>query len=82
MTEIWRLGIGILFLILAFPIGSFLARITKDEIKDGQRWFKLIIYLGITGSVISIIIQDDILFFSFLFILVITSRSIKQNQNK
>jgi|TARA_B100001971_G_C18202846_1_gene545716 hypothetical protein len=78
MQEIIKLVIGILFLILAFPIGSYLSKITKEELKQGQKWFKLIILVSLIGVIASLILKNDILFFSFLFILITTSRSLKK----
>jgi hypothetical protein len=42
MTEITNLLIGVVVLALGFPLGIYLARITSDESKEGQKWFKLI----------------------------------------
>tara|TARA_Y100000310_G_scaffold342839_1_gene447822 strand:+ start:2828 stop:3067 length:240 start_codon:yes stop_codon:yes gene_type:complete len=78
MQEIFILIIGILVLILAFPIGSYLSKITKEELKQGQKWFKLIIFVSLIGTIISLILKNDILFFSFLFIIIVTSRSLKR----
>ena len=68
--------VGILVLALGFPIGGLLARIAHDELKQGQPWFKLIIFVGIIGSIVSLIYRNDVLLFTFLFIVVVTSRSI------
>ena len=76
MQEIFELVIGILILISAFPIGSYLAKITKEELKQGKKWFKLIIFISLIGAVASLILKNDILFFSFLFIIIITSKSL------
>ena len=78
MQEIFKIFIGIFALVLAFPIGSLLAKTTKEELKQGQKWFKLIIILSFLGSIISLILKNDILFFSFLFIAIVTSRSLRK----
>ncbi len=78
MIEIIKLIIGIFVLILAFPLGSYLAKITKEELKQGQKWFKLIILVSLIGIIASLILKNDILFFSFLFIIIVTSRSLKK----
>lgn len=75
--EIFKLIIGILVLILGFPIGSYLAKQTKEELSLGKKWFKLIIIVSLIGAVISLIFGNDILLFSFLFIAVVVSRSLK-----
>jgi|TARA_B100002003_G_C14054793_1_gene507928 hypothetical protein len=77
MQEIIKLFIGILVLISAFPIGSYLAKITKEELKQGKKWFKLIILVSLIGTILSLILKKDILFFSFLFIIIVTSRNLR-----
>lgn len=77
MLRIVKLIIGIFILILGFPIGSYLARQTKEELKSGQKWFRLIIIFGLIGGVIGLIIGNDVLLFSFLFIAIVASRSLK-----
>ena len=70
--------VGILVLIIGVFIGDFLAKSTKEELKEGKLWFKSIIIVGFIGSVISLILKNDVLFFSFLFIIIVTSRSMKK----
>lgn len=77
MKEVIQILIGIVFLILGIPIGNFLAQLTKEELGTGQKWFKLIIIAGLVGSIISLISGNDILLFTFLFIMIVTSRSLK-----
>lgn len=78
MQEIYKLIIGILVLALGFPIGNFLAEKTKEELKAGQKWFKLIILIGLIGGGIGLIIGNDILMFSFFFIAIVTSGSLRK----
>jgi len=78
MQEIIRIFIGILFLLLGIPIGSYLAKRTKEELKTGRKWFRLIIIVSLIGGVIGLIIGNDVLFFSFLFIAIVTLRSLKK----
>ena len=78
MQEAVKIGVGIGVLILGFFIGKFLAKMTKDELKAGQIWFKLIIILGLAGGTVGLILGNDFLFFSFLFISVVTSGSLRR----
>ena len=78
MLDIFKISIGIVILALGFPIGSWLAKITNDEMKAGQRWFKVIIIVSLIGAVISLILRNDVLFFVFLFISIVTSRSLSK----
>ena len=77
MSELLKLLIGISVLLLGIPMGSFLARLTKEELREGQKWFKLLIIISFFGAIISLIFKNDYLFFTFLFIGVVTSRSLK-----
>ncbi|MDP2628745.1 MAG: hypothetical protein Q8P15_02520 [Nanoarchaeota archaeon] len=78
MLEIYKLFIGVLFLMLGFSIGNYLASITKDERKQGQKWFRLIIIASLIGGLISLIARNDVLLFTFFFIAIVTSRSLKK----
>ena len=69
MIELLKLGIGTTVLLLGFPIGNFLAKATKEELNQGQKWFKMIIIANLIGAVISLIFskQDTLLLLIFLF---------------
>lgn len=70
--------IGILILFLGIPIGSYLAKATKEELPSGKKWFKLIVLISLISSIISFILKNDALLFTFLFIAIVTSRSLKK----
>ena len=76
MQEIIKILIGIIVLVTGFFIGNFLAKITKEELKIGKNWFKLIIVLSLIGGFTGLILKNDILLFSFFFITIVTSRSL------
>mgnify|MGYP000742819565 CR=1 FL=1 len=78
MQEILKLVIGVIVLVLGFPIGNLLARSTKEELKSGQKWFRLIVLLGLVGGFIGLIIRNEVLLFSFFFIAIVTSRCLKK----
>jgi len=78
MQEIFKLLIGVAVLVLAFPIGDILARKTKEELKQGRKWFKIIVYLSLVGGVVGMLIRDDVLMFSFFFMALVTSRSLRK----
>jgi uncharacterized membrane protein YoaK (UPF0700 family) len=77
MEGVYTYSLAIILLVLGIPIGNFLARITKEELKSGKKWFKLLIFISLVSSIISFFIGNDPLFFSFLFIAVVTSRSLR-----
>ena len=78
MKEVIKFLIGIGVLLLGIPIGSYLAKVTKEELKKGQKWFKLIVIVSLIGAIVSLILSNDILLFSFLFIAIVTSRSLRK----
>lgn len=78
MADITSITIGIIVLFLGIPLGNYLAKFTRDELKSGQRWFKLIIIFSLIIAFIGLFIGDDVLFFSFLFIAIVTGRSLKR----
>jgi len=77
MQELIRLIIGIAVLLLGIPLGDFLARVTNDEQEKGQWWFRFIILLALIGGFVGLIIGNDIILFTFFFIAIITSRSLR-----
>ena len=77
MNEFTKIIIGILVLLLGIPIGKILKKITKEEIKEGQKWFKLIIIISLIGSFIGLVINNDFILFSFLFIAIVTLQNIE-----
>ena len=78
MQESIKLFIGILVLLIGIPIGNYLAKATKEELKAGKKWFKRIVILSLIGVLICLIIGDDTLMFTFAFIAIVTSRSLKK----
>ena len=80
MEELVKILIGIVFILLGIPIGQFLAKITKEELKLGQKWFKIIIIASLVGGIVGLIVRNDALFFGFLFIAIVTSRSLKRKK--
>jgi len=76
MQEIVKLLIGVFVLIMGFPIGTLLARFTKEELKSGRKWFGLIVLVGLVGGVVGLIIGNDVLLFTFFFIAIVSSQSL------
>ena len=75
--QIINILIGILVLVLGFPLGSYLAKKTKEELNSGQKWFRLIIIVGLIGGAIGLVVGNDVMLFSFFFIAIVTSRGLK-----
>jgi len=78
MQEIFKLLIGVAVLVLAFPIGDILTKKTKEELKQGRIWFKIIVYVSLVGGVVGMLIENDVLMFSFFFMALVTSRSLRR----
>jgi len=76
--QLTNILIGILILAFGYPIGNFLSRVTKEELKSGQKWFKIITSVSLIGGVVGLVIGNDIMLFSFFFIAIVTSRSLKK----
>ena len=77
MEEVLKIVIGIVFLFLGIPIGNFLAKMTKEELNSGKKWFKRIVFVCLIGGLIGLILRNDILMFSLFFIAIVTSRSLR-----
>jgi uncharacterized membrane protein YfcA len=82
MQEILKIILGICVLALGIPIGNILAKNTKEELKKGRKWFLILIVLCFIGAIINLIFRNDALLLTFLFIAVVTSRSLRGKPNK
>lgn len=80
MIELIKLIIGIVVLVLGIPIGNYLARQTKEELRSGQKWFKRLVILSLLGVLIGLVTGNDVLLFGFSFIAIVTSRSLKRKR--
>mgnify|MGYP001592669054 FL=1 len=78
MQEMYNLIMGFVLLVLGIPIGNVLAKMTKEELKSGKKWFKLLIILSLIGALVFLILGNDALLFAFLFIAIVTSRSLNK----
>jgi len=78
MQQSYQYLIGIIILILGMPIGHYLAKFTKEELKSGQKWFRLIVLVSFICAIISALVRNDVLLFAFLFIAIVTSKSLKR----
>ncbi|HKL23751.1 MAG TPA: hypothetical protein VJ912_00255 [Candidatus Nanoarchaeia archaeon] len=79
MQETCKLLIGIGVLILGFFIGNWISGVTKDEIKKGKKWFSYLVFIGLGGGIYGFIAGNDFLLFTFFFIAIVSSRSLKKS---
>ena len=80
MLYLYKILIGIFVLFLGIPIGNFLAKITKEELTIGQKWFKIIIFVSLAAALVSLFFTNDAFLFAFLFIAIVTSRSLRKKK--
>lgn len=78
MQQLYQIIIGIALLALGIPTGNLLAKATKEELKSGKKYFNIIIILCLIGALIFLILGNDVLLFSLLFIAIVTSRSLRK----
>ncbi len=76
MNELIKILISVIVLFLGIPIGNILRKYTQDEIKQGEKWFKLLTLICLIGGFIGLIIGNDWLLFSLFFIAIVSSRSL------
>ena len=81
MSNTINLILATIFLFLGIPLGNFLARITKEELQSGQRWFKILIIICLIGGFMSLVFKNDILMFTLFFIAIVTSRSLLKRKS-
>ena len=77
MQELINLAIGVVVLLLGIPLGDWLAKVTKEELKAGRKWFRRLVLLCLLGTLAGLIIGNDTVMFTFAFIAIVTSRSLK-----
>ena len=80
MEEVIKLVIGIIVLILGVPIGIYLSKVTKEELKGGRKWFRLIVFVSLVIGFLGLIFKNDFVLFSGFFVAIVTSRSIRKKK--
>lgn len=74
----FKILIGIVVLALGWGIGNLLAYMTKEELKVGKKYFKLIIYVSLIIGLAGLVVRNDWLMFTMFFIAIVTSRSLRK----
>ena len=78
--------ISIVIALSGYPIGLFIASLTEEELKQGRKWFKLIILACFIAIIIfSFLVKGEILFFlilSLVFIILIALASLVKSRKK
>lgn len=80
MEDVIKILISIGVLILGYFLGNILRSQTKDEQKDGRKYFIILTIFGLVFGFIGLILGKDWLMFSSFFIAVVTSRNLKMSK--
>lgn len=82
MIEFVKLIIGVAALILGIPIGNLLASQTREELRDGRKYFVILVWIGLIGGFFGLVSRNDVLMYSMFFIAIVTSRSLVGKKKK
>jgi ABC-type sugar transport system permease subunit len=74
LTNLWI----ILILLTAIPVGLLIAWLTNEELRDGQKWFKLIALLSCVGSVAFLILKNEIVALSLIYMAIVSYMSVRR----
>ena len=77
MEEVIKYILAISVLILGYFLGIYLKKLTADEQVIGRKYFRVITIISATLLLLGLIIGKDWMLFTFAFITIVTSRSLK-----
>lgn len=72
----------LIILILAFPIGYWLAHLCRDELVKGREWFRKIIIGAFLFALIGFVFFDVAIGLTFMFILIVSGISYLKSKDK
>jgi len=72
----------IILLILAIPVGYLLAYLTKDELVQGRKWFRVIIAVSLILTFWFYLANQNAIALTSLFIVIATFVSYKKSFDK
>lgn len=72
----------ILLIVLAFPVGLLIAWMARDELKDGRKWFKVLIIISVILGIILLAIKKYAEALTLLFIIIFTGISLWKSYDK
>jgi hypothetical protein len=70
MNNLLQIALTIIILFTAFPVGYLLAYLTKEELKAGRKWFKIISWISIILCFVFLLLIDIEQKFTIVFSLV------------
>jgi ABC-type sugar transport system permease subunit len=65
-------------LLTAIPVGLLIAWLTKEELRDGQKWFRLIVLLSCAGSVAFLMLKNEIVALSLVYSAIVSYMSVRR----
>lgn len=74
--------IEIILLVLAIPVGYLIAWITRDELVDGRRWFKILIIASIALALVFWFYGFGYISLSCLFITIVSFISLIKSRDR
>ena len=75
--------IEIFVLLTAVPIGYFISYLTKDELKSGEKWFRVLIISSILIGILFILLGEFYISWTAGFVFIVSLISlIKANDKK
>jgi len=77
MEEVTKYILAILVLIVGYFLGIYLKKLTADEQVIGRKYFRIIAIVSATLSLSGLMAGKDWMLFTFAFIAIVTSRSLK-----
>jgi len=70
--EIINIILSVVILLLSIPIGFLIAHLTREELRQGRKWFLMIILICLIGLIITLFMSIYYLTLTFAFIIILT----------
>jgi len=72
----------VFFLILGIPVGFLIAWLGRDELIQGRKWFKAIVWVSIILGIIFIILERFYISWTMGFIMIVSGISLWKSYDK
>jgi len=72
----------IVLLVLAIPVGLLIAAMTRDELVEGRKWFKVIIIVGVAVGGWFYLTGDKAIAYTCLFGVIVAFVSLIKSKDK
>jgi len=70
--------LSILVLLTSIPAGLLIAWLTKEELKAGKKWFKILVLAGVLGMIIGIFYKNWAVALTFAYMAIVAGLSWKK----